>query len=85
MIMKIHKKLNLVIQRIGIKIMTYSLNNANKCDVTAIEVIYKGGKRRIFSLKNKVYRYDALDLQTKLENYDNVFRVNCHTTLNNCF
>ena len=65
--------------------MTYSLNNINKCDVTAIEVIYKGGKRRIFNLKNKVYRYDALDLQSKLENYDNVFRVNCHTTLNKCF
>ena len=65
--------------------MTYSLINTNKCDVTAIEVIYKGGKRRIFNLKNKVYRYDALDLQTRLENYDNVFRVNCHTTLNKCF
>lgn len=62
--------------------MTYSLNNMNKRDVTAIEVIYKGGKRRIFNLKTKVYRYDALDLQTKLENYENVFRVNCHTTLN---
>lgn len=83
--MKIHKKLKLAIQRIGIKIMTYSLNNVNKCDVTAIEVIYKGGKRRMFNLKNKVYRYDALDLQTKLENYDNVFRVSCHTTLNKCF
>ena len=22
--------------------MTYSLNNVNKCDVTAIEIIYKG-------------------------------------------
>lgn len=65
--------------------MTYSLNNMNKCDVTAIEVIYKGGKRRLFNLKTKVYRYDAIDLQTRLENYDNVFRVNCHTTLNKCF
>lgn len=83
--MKIHKKLNLVIQRIGIKIMTYSLDNLNKCDVTAIEVVYKGGKRRLFNLKNKVYRYDASDLQTKLENYDKVFRVNCHTTLNKYF
>lgn len=54
----------------------------NKCDVTAIEVIYKGGKRRIFNLKKKVYRDDAIDLQTKLESYDHVFRVNCHTTLN---
>lgn len=62
--------------------MTYSLINTNKCDVTAIEVIYKGGKRRIFNLKTKVYRSDAIDLQTKLESYENVFRVNCHTTLN---
>ena len=65
--------------------MTYSLINMNKQDVTAIEVIYKGGKRRIFNLKTKVYRYDALDLQTKLENYDKVFRVNCYTTLNKYF
>lgn len=61
--------------------MTYSLNNMNKCDVTAIEVIYKGGKRRLFNLKTKVYRSDAIELQTKLESYDNIFRVNCHTTL----
>ena len=65
--------------------MTYSLNNLNKCDVTAIEIIYKGGKRRMFKLKNTAFRYDALDLQTKLESYRNIFRVNCHTTLNKCF
>ena len=65
--------------------MTYSLINTNKCDVTAIEVIYKGGKRRIFNLNNKVYRYDALNLQTKLESFKSVFRVNCHTSLNMYF
>lgn len=62
--------------------MSYSLNNMNKKDVVAIEVIYQGGKRRMFNLKNKVHRYDAMDLQTRLECFDNVFRVNCHTTLN---
>ncbi|MEG2707450.1 MAG: hypothetical protein RR959_08920 [Erysipelotrichaceae bacterium] len=65
--------------------MSYSLNNLNKQDVCAIEVIYKGGKRRIFNLNSKVYRYDALDLQTRLESFKNVFRVNCHTTLNMYF
>ena len=65
--------------------MAYSLNSLNKCDVTAIEVIYKGGKRRMFKLNSSVFRYYALDLQTKLESYPNVFRVNCHTTLNKYF
>ena len=65
--------------------MSYSLNNINKCDVTAIEIIYKGGNKRMFNLNNPVFRYDALDLQTKLESYDQVFRVNCHTTLNKYF
>ena len=65
--------------------MTYSLNSLNKCDVTAIEIIYKGGKKRMFKLNNPVFRYDALALQTKLESYHNVFRVNCHTTLNKYF
>lgn len=57
----------------------------NKKDVTSIEVIYKGGKRRMFNLKNKAYRYDASDLQTRLENYENVFRVDCHTSTNKYF
>lgn len=65
--------------------MNYALNNMNKKDVTAIEVIYKGGVRRMFNLKSKFFRYDALDLQTRLEGYDNVFRVNCYTTLNHYF
>lgn len=65
--------------------MTYSLNDMNKQDVSAIEVIYKGGKRRMFDLKNKAYRYDASNLQTRLENYSSVFRVNCHTTTNKYF
>lgn len=65
--------------------MAYSLNNLNKCDVTAIEIIYKGGERRIFNLNNKVYRYDALDLQVRLESFKDVFRVNCHTALNKYF
>ena len=51
----------------------------------AIEIIYKGGKKRMFKLNNPVFRYDALDLQTKLESYNNVFRVNCHTALNKYF
>jgi hypothetical protein len=65
--------------------MSYSLQNMNRKDVTAIEVIYIGGMRRLFNLNNKVYRYDAMDLQTRLESLNNVFRVNCHTTLNKHF
>ena len=65
--------------------MSYSLNNVNKKDVCAIEIVYIGGKRRIFNLNNKVYRYDALNLQTKLESFKDVFRVNCHTSLNMYF
>ena len=65
--------------------MSYSLQNMNKKDVTAIEVIYIGGMRRIFNLDSKVYRYDAMDLQTRLESLKNVFRVNCHTDLNKYF
>lgn len=65
--------------------MNYSLNNMNKQDVVAIEVIYKGGKRRMFNLKNKAYRYDAIDLQSRLEVNESIFRVNCHTTLNMYF
>ena len=65
--------------------MSYSLNNVNKKDVCAIEVVYMGGKRRFFNLNNKVYRYDALDLQKKLESFKSVFRVNCHTSLNMYF
>ena len=65
--------------------MSYALNNVNKKDVCSIEVVYKGGKRRLFNLKTKVFRYDALDLQTKLESYENIFRVNCYTTLNHYF
>lgn len=65
--------------------MSYSLNNVNKKDVVAIEIVYMGGKRRFFNLNNKVYRYDALDLQKKLESFKNIFRVNCHTSLNMYF
>ena len=65
--------------------MSYSLNNVNKKDVSAIEVIYIGGKRRVFNLNTKVYRYDALNLQAKLEGFKIVFRVNCHTNLNMYF
>lgn len=65
--------------------MSYSLRNMNKKDVTAIEVVYMGGIRRIFNLNDKVYRYDAMDLQTRLEGLKTVFRVNCHTTLNKYF
>ena len=65
--------------------MTYSLNNVNKKDVCTIEIVYIGGKRRFFNLNNKVYRYDALDLQTRLEGFKTVFRVNCHTDLNKYF
>ena len=65
--------------------MNYSLNNVNKKDVCAIEIVYIGGKRRIFTLNNKVYRYDALNLQTKLESFKSVFCVNCHTSLNMYF
>lgn len=65
--------------------MSYSLNNMNKKDVTCIEVIYKGGRRRNFNLKSTAYRYDAMDLQSRLESYDSVFRVNCHTTMNMYF
>lgn len=57
----------------------------NKKDVCAIEVIYKADtkrNRRMFKLSSNVYRYDALELQSKLESYDHVFRVLCHTTLN---
>ena len=65
--------------------MSYALNNVNKKDVCSIEVVYKIGKRRLFNLKSRVFRYYALDLQTKLESYENVFRVNCYTTLNHYF
>lgn len=65
--------------------MNCALNNMNKKDVCAIEVIYIGGKRKLFNLKSKFFRYDALDLQARLESYENVFRVNCHTTLNHYF
>ena len=65
--------------------MSYSLQNMNKKDVTAIEVVYMGGIRRIFNLNDKVYRYDAMDLQTRLEGLKKVARVNCHTNLNKYF
>jgi len=65
--------------------MSNSLNNVNKKDVCAIEIVYMGGKRRFFNLSNPVFRYDALDLQVRLESFKDVFRVNCHTTLNKYF
>ena len=59
--------------------------NTTGSDSITYEVIYIGGMRRIFNLNSKVYRYDAMDLQTRLEGFKTVFRVNCHTTLNKYF